>query len=165
MLLSEQVIFYLVCSVFINRIFWDASGLSGTSENFLKKVLTEIRLIVYLRLTMKLTEDKLKNFSEDEIALARYARVLSHPARLAILRILAQKQACICGDIVLELPLAQSTVSEHLRELKAAGLVRGEVDGPSTCYCLDYGNLKNLFKSISKFGNQVAKGIFDEKCC
>jgi len=80
---------------------------------------------------------KTADYSETELALARYAKALSHPARIAILQLLLQKQACICGDIVEELPLSQSTVSQHLKELKAAGLIKGEIEGVSTCYCID----------------------------
>ena len=69
-------------------------------------------------------------------ALAALARALSHPARLAILRVLAARQTCACGEIVDVMPLAQATVSQHLKVLREAGLVRGTVDGPRSCYCL-----------------------------
>jgi ArsR family transcriptional regulator len=69
--------------------------------------------------------------------LARLAKALAHPARIAILRFLARQSNCYCGQIVDELPLAQSTVSQHLAELKDAGLIRGTVDGVKSCYCLD----------------------------
>jgi len=69
--------------------------------------------------------------------IARYAKALAHPARVAILRFLIHKRSCVCGDIVDELPLAQSTVSQHLKELKAAGLIQGEIDGTTVCYCID----------------------------
>lgn len=68
---------------------------------------------------------------------AKYAKALSHPARIAILKLLIRKQACICGDIVDELPLSQSTVSQHLKELKEAGLIKGDIDGAKVCYCID----------------------------
>jgi DNA-binding transcriptional ArsR family regulator len=68
---------------------------------------------------------------------ATLARALGHPARVAILRTLIQRGECICGEIVEVLPLAQATVSQHLKVLKEAGLVRGEVDGPRVCYCVD----------------------------
>ena len=68
--------------------------------------------------------------------LAALAKALGHPARVKILRILARRRECLCGEIVDELPLAQSTVSQHLKILKEAGLVRGTVDGPRVCYCL-----------------------------
>ncbi|HEX8385891.1 MAG TPA: metalloregulator ArsR/SmtB family transcription factor [Rubricoccaceae bacterium] len=69
--------------------------------------------------------------------LVAWARALAHPARLQILRTLAERGACVCGQIVDVLPLAQSTVSQHLKVLKEAGLVCGDVDGPRTCYCID----------------------------
>jgi ArsR family transcriptional regulator, arsenate/arsenite/antimonite-responsive transcriptional repressor len=73
---------------------------------------------------------------EAEAELAALSKALAHPARVRILRLLARKSACICGDIVGELDLAQSTVSQHLKVMKAAGLIQGEVDGPRVCYCL-----------------------------
>ncbi|HEX7838905.1 MAG TPA: metalloregulator ArsR/SmtB family transcription factor [Kofleriaceae bacterium] len=76
--------------------------------------------------------------------LAGLAKALGHPARVKILRILARKNACICGDIVDELPLAQSTVSQHLKMLKEAGLIRGDVDGPRVCYCIEPRALRRL---------------------
>ena len=80
---------------------------------------------------------KIINYSEAEVQIAKFAKALSHPARVAILQLLIQKQSCICGDIVEELPIAQSTVSQHLKELKQAGLIKGNIDGASICYCVD----------------------------
>lgn len=80
---------------------------------------------------------KSEGFTEKDNRVAKYAKALSHPARIAILKLLIQKQACICGDIVGELPLSQSTVSQHLKELKDAGLIRGEIEGAKVCYCID----------------------------
>ena len=76
--------------------------------------------------------------------LAALAKALGHPARVKILRLLIRKNACICGDIVDELPLAQSTVSQHLKVLKDAGLIRGDVDGPRVCYCIEPRALRRL---------------------
>jgi DNA-binding transcriptional ArsR family regulator len=76
-------------------------------------------------------------FSIKENKLAKYAKALGHPARIAILKLLANRQTCICGDIVDELPLSQSTVSQHLKELKEAGLIKGEIEGAKVCYCID----------------------------
>ncbi len=70
-------------------------------------------------------------------ALARLAKALGHPARVAIIRLLLRRETCVCGEIVGELPLAQSTVSQHLKQLKEAGLIRGEIDGPRVCYCVE----------------------------
>ncbi len=80
--------------------------------------------------------------ADDELALL--AKALGHPARVKILRLLIRKNACVCGDIVDELPLAQSTVSQHLKILKDAGLVSGEVDGPRVCYCVEPRGLRRL---------------------
>lgn len=76
--------------------------------------------------------------------LAAFGKAIGHPARVQILRILVRKTACICGDIVEELPLAQSTVSQHLKILKEAGLIRGDVDGPRVCYCIEPRALRRL---------------------
>ncbi|HVI73419.1 MAG TPA: metalloregulator ArsR/SmtB family transcription factor [Anaeromyxobacteraceae bacterium] len=76
--------------------------------------------------------------------LAALAKALGHPARVQILRLLVRREACICGDIVEELPLAQSTVSQHLKVLKDAGLIRGDIDGPRVCYCVQPRTLRRL---------------------
>src|ERR1035437_4533978 len=77
------------------------------------------------------------SFTSKENKLAKYAKALAHPARIAILQLLIKKQTCICGDIVDELPLSQSTVSQHLKELKEAGLLKGDIEGAKVCYCID----------------------------
>jgi DNA-binding transcriptional ArsR family regulator len=103
---------------------------------------------------------KSEEFSVKDNRIARYAKALSHPARVAILRILIQKQACICGDIVEELPLSQSTVSQHLKELKQAGLIKGDIEGVKVCYCIDekeWNIAKNYLNEL--FVNYAAK------CC
>jgi ArsR family transcriptional regulator len=83
--------------------------------------------------------------------LARLARALGHPARVEIVRVLARRNTCLCGEIVELMPLAQSTVSQHLKVLKQAGLVRGEIDGPRVCYCIEpagLGRLKALIAAL-----------------
>ena len=90
-------------------------------------------------------------FTLEEQQLAAIAKALGHPARIAIVRLLARHHACVCGELVLELPLSQSTVSQHLKELKAAGLVQGEIDGPRVCYCLDaagWATARQLFGAL-----------------
>ena len=106
---------------------------------------------------------KKEEFSQKEQDLAEFAKALAHPARIAILKILAQRNECICGEIVDVLPLAQSTVSQHLKELVKAGLVHGEADGPRSCYCINW-------KSFEKFNNDF-NSLFSKlkeqnaKCC
>jgi ArsR family transcriptional regulator len=82
--------------------------------------------------------------AEADEELATLCKAIGHPARVQILRLLVAKEACICGDIVDELPLAQSTVSQHLKVLKEAGLIRGDVDGPRVCYCIEPRTLRRL---------------------
>jgi ArsR family transcriptional regulator len=86
--------------------------------------------------------------TEADGELAALARALSHPARVAIVRHLATTGTCVCGEIVSVLPLAQATVSQHLKVLKEAGLVQGEVDGPRTCYCVNPETVKR-FQSLA----------------
>lgn len=91
-----------------------------------------------------------RNLDADE-ELARYAKGLGHPARVKILRILARQTECMCGEMVAELPLAQSTVSQHLKILKRAGLIQGEIDGPRVRYCIAsrvLRRLKGLIKNL-----------------
>ena len=80
---------------------------------------------------------KTEEFTRAQNDLAVLAKALGHPARIAILQFLIKSKQCICGDIVDELPLSQSTVSQHLNELKKAGLIKGNIEGPSVCYCID----------------------------
>jgi ArsR family transcriptional regulator, arsenate/arsenite/antimonite-responsive transcriptional repressor len=97
-----------------------------------------------------LSESQASSFAfetKDIDRLAALAKAIAHPARVQILEILARRTACVCGDIVGEMSLAQSTVSEHLRILKAAGLIMGEVDGPRVCYCINATTLSQ-FKSL-----------------
>ena len=105
---------------------------------------------------------KAEEFSVIDNRMAKYAKALSHPARVAILKFLIKQKSCICRSIVDELPLSQSTVSQHLKELKEAGLIKGEIEGASVCYCIDAKNwskaketMNDLFKSYK---------IIDE-CC
>jgi len=90
---------------------------------------------------------KKEEFTQKEQDLANFAKAMSHPARIAILKVLAQRNECICGEIVELLPLAQSTVSQHLKELKTAGLISGSIDGPRSCYCINW-------KAFEKFSNE-----------
>ncbi len=79
---------------------------------------------------------KSDQYTEKETQIARFAKALSHPARVAIMDLLARQNACYCGDIVEELPIAQATVSQHLKELKSAGLIQGDIEPPKVKYCI-----------------------------
>jgi len=95
---------------------------------------------------------KTEHFTEKQNNIATLIKALGHPARIAILEYLIKVDDCICGDIVNELPLSQPTVSQHLRELKNAGLIKGTIEGNSICYCIDekvVGKLRDYFASIS----------------
>jgi DNA-binding transcriptional ArsR family regulator len=106
---------------------------------------------------------KTEEFTIKDNKIAKYAKALAHPARVAILQLLIKKQACICGDIVDELPLSQSTVSQHLKELKEAGLIKGDIDGVKICYCIDekeWENAKSYLDTL--FASYDANKA---KCC
>ena len=103
---------------------------------------------------------KNEEFTIRDNKIAEYAKALAHPARVAILQLLLKRESCVCGDIVDELPLSQSTVSQHLSELKNAGLIKGEIEGTKVCYCIDEielekakGYLMNLLNSPVKRKN------------
>lgn len=107
---------------------------------------------------------KKEAFGKKEQQLAEVAKALSHPARIAILKVLAQKTECICGEIVEVLPLAQSTVSQHLKELKTAGLIDGTLDGPRSCYCINWKAFEKFTADFnSLFANLKAKAV--KTCC
>jgi DNA-binding transcriptional ArsR family regulator len=102
------------------------------------------------------------DYRTKEMTIVKYAKALSHPARVAIINLLLKKQTCICGDIVDELPLSQSTVSQHLKELKQSGLIKGDIEGVSVCYCIDekeWTKAKNIMSDF--FDSSIAKN----KCC
>lgn len=104
--------------------------------------------------TVQTTTD-LKDF--EPLALA--CKALSHPARLAILQTLAQRGVCICGEIVAVMPLSQATVSQHLKVLREAGLIRGEIDGPRSCYCIDETRMRELRERIELLFSSL------DSCC
>jgi ArsR family transcriptional regulator, arsenate/arsenite/antimonite-responsive transcriptional repressor len=107
---------------------------------------------------------KKEEFMKKEQELAVFAKAIAHPARIAILKVLAEQSECICGKIVEVLPLAQSTVSQHLKELKMAGLINGTVDGPRSCYCINWESFgKFTLEFNSLFNNLKIKN--DKACC
>ena len=107
---------------------------------------------------------KKENFETRQARLAELAKALGHPARIAILRTIAERNSCVCGEIVDVLPLAQSTVSQHLKALKEAGLIKGEIEGPKSCYCLDPETVAELNALLGEFLGSIGttKG---PQCC
>jgi ArsR family transcriptional regulator, arsenate/arsenite/antimonite-responsive transcriptional repressor len=108
-----------------------------------------------------MTYAKTDGFSERQQELARLAKAISHPARIAILEHLARVKTCISGDIANEIPLARPTVSQHLQELKNAGLIKGNIDGQKIGYCLDLNGITQL---NSLFGNLLAETVSSCNC-
>jgi ArsR family transcriptional regulator, arsenate/arsenite/antimonite-responsive transcriptional repressor len=98
---------------------------------------------------------KTELFSTDLQRIAEYYKALAHPARLAILKYLADTKTCITGDLADELPLSRTTVNQHLKELKDAGLIVGTTEGVKTCYCLNSENFEDLKKSSEIFLNEI----------
>jgi DNA-binding transcriptional ArsR family regulator len=102
-------------------------------------------------------------YTEEQNRVASYAKVLGHPARIAILQELIERQSCVCGELVTEIGLAQATISQHLKELKNAEIIKGEIEGTSVCYCINTEKWKEL--------TRVFKGLFGSlrnkkfKCC
>lgn len=94
---------------------------------------------------------KTEQFTKEQNHLALLAKAIAHPARIAILEHLFKVKSCVCGDIVDEIGLAQATISQHLKALKNAGLIRGNIDGTNVCYCIDTENFNNLSKILSHF--------------
>lgn len=100
-------------------------------------------------------------FDAGLIRTAGLAKALAHPVRIRILEILASRRTCLCGCLVELLPLAQSTVSQHLRELRDAGLIRGEVDGPRTCYCLDPKGVAEARAALTGIFHRIGEPLED----
>ena len=105
---------------------------------------------------------KTAHFTEKQNAIATLSKALGHPARVAIIDYLLKVDTCICGDIVKELPLAQPTVSQHLKELKSAGIIKGEIEGNSICYCID----EKEWKAAQTWINQLFESYKGcNECC
>lgn len=105
---------------------------------------------------------KTESYTDQQIAIAAIAKALGHPARVAILQMLVETEKCICGEFVDELPLSQATISQHLNELKKAGLIKGNINRSSMCYCLDNERWEEVFASIDSLLQPIRKMT---KCC
>jgi ArsR family transcriptional regulator len=107
---------------------------------------------------------KVKLFDKKQKRTAELAKALAHPARIAILELLAERATCICGDITDELPLAQSTISQHLKALKKSGLIEGEVDGVRTCYCLNNEVVQEFRELLLSFSKNLVPSTTQKRC-
>jgi ArsR family transcriptional regulator len=103
---------------------------------------------------------KTDTYTAQTLGLATIFKALGHPARIAILEFIAKQTTCICGDIVTELPLSQASISRHLSELKAAGLIKGTITGTSVCYCLDPENMPLLVQFLNQLNSPT-----NQTCC
>lgn len=97
---------------------------------------------------------KLEIFTDAQNQVAMVAKVLGHPARIAILEYLIKLKNCVCGDLVKEIGLAQPTISQHLKELKNIGIIKGTIDGTSVCYCIDQENWSKIKEILNQFLNK-----------
>lgn len=110
---------------------------------------------------------KTEQFTKEENEIASFAKAISHPARIAILKKLAEKNMCVCGEIVEVLPLSQSTVSQHLKELKEQGIIQGTIDGPKSCYCINWDVLSAKLELLNNYTNTL-KSLnikINSQCC
>lgn len=112
-----------------------------------------------------MTYTKASSFTEEQQEVARLAKVLSHPARVAILQHLAQAKTCISGDISGALPLSRTTVSQHLQELKNAGLIKGEINGQTVCYCIDQQQYDKAVTLMQEVLQSIRSTCTSDDCC
>ena len=108
---------------------------------------------------------KTAGFKERQVSIATLAKALAHPARIAILDILGKRDHCICGELVDALPLSQASVSRHLKALKDAGLIKGEIDGPRSCYCLNRSAIEDLHLMMTDQLGSLLDSDIPEQCC
>ncbi len=105
---------------------------------------------------------KTEHFTDKQNAIATMAKALGHPARIAIIEHLIKVNSCICGELVNKLPLAQPTISQHLKELKTAGIIKGSIEGNTICYCIDE---KAIEKLQGYFAHISLKLETKKNCC
>jgi ArsR family transcriptional regulator len=109
--------------------------------------------------------NKKEAFTDIDQKLADLAKAMAHPARIAILRVLAERNTCICGEIVEVMPLAQATVSQHLKELLNAGLIKGTIDGKKSCYCINWDTFNDFNAGFNALFGDLQIISSNQKCC
>lgn len=116
---------------------------------------TQLIIVILQYIIMGITKSQI--FSEEQNELAKIAKVLGHPARIAILNHIATSNACICNDLVDEIGLAQATISQHLKELKSVGIISGTIEGKSICYCINGTKWMEIKNQLNLFLNSIDK--------
>lgn len=142
---------------FIIRWLRGRYGLFICQENSYRIIAIRKKSFYLCRMGLTKTEV----FTEEQNRLADLAKAFAHPARVAILQLLRQKKACVCGDIVEELPLAQATVSQHLKELKRIGIIQGSIDPPRVCYCIN----ETVWEEARQLFGAVLDSVVAQKSC
>lgn len=122
-----------------------------------------VEMYIYRNIAINMGAIKNIEYQKEQLILAQWTKALSHPARIAIIEFLSKQNSCVCGDIVLQLDLSQSTVSQHLKALKEIGFIKGEIEGVTTCYCLDTKVWAQFKESMSLFINRIQEN--PSSCC
>lgn len=136
--------------------------LQQRSENYLKICMRQPNIVIlqYTYTAMGITKTEI--FNDEQNKLAVTLKALAHPARIAILQYIIRQHACICNDLVQELGLAQATISQHLRELKSIGIIKGNIEGTSVCYCID----EDVWNSVkAQLDGFFAQDVSVDRCC
>lgn len=130
------------------------------SKNYVLIFLFQINIVILQYINYEMGITKTEMFTGQQNDLAQFFKVLGHPARVAILQYISNQNACICNDLVEEIGLAQATISQHLKELKSIGLLKGEVEGKSMCYCINVERWTVLQNQLNSFFNKTKSN-----CC
>lgn len=130
------------------------------SKNYVLIFLFQINIVILQYINYEMGITKTEMFTGQQNDLAQFFKVLGHPARVAILQYISNQNACICNDLVEEIGLAQATISQHLKELKSIGLLKGEVEGKSMCYCINVDRWTVLQNQLNSFFNKTKSN-----CC
>ena len=146
-------------SLFLLRNFFEEDCLTSVIKKIQELVKTNRNIAIY-KYEMGTTKSDLFNKKQNETA--SLLKAIAHPARIAIVEYLMNVESCVCGDIVNQLPLAQPTVSQHLKELKLAGIIQGSIEGNSICYCLNEKTIQKLKIYFETIENKISK---HNNCC
>lgn len=122
--------------------------------------LSQVNIVILQYIIIKMGITKTQMFTDKQNDLAQFFKVLGHPARVAILQYISSQNSCICNDLVEEIGLAQATISQHLKELKSIGLLKGEVEGKSMCYCINVERWTDIQNQLNTFFNKTKSN-----CC